>query len=116
MNELSEHPRDPRTTLSEAAQARIDKALDEGSKARRAAELAFRYADPDTHLALNAASFDYAFRYLCAMQSELKAAGVRGERLREMMAEEIEAIVNGIELGDSAASSFRELFLSNWGW
>jgi hypothetical protein len=121
MNELSQHPdrrqpRDPRTTLSEAAQARIDKALNEGSQARRQAELAFRWADPETRVALECATFDYAFRYLIQLRAELKRAGSRGERLREMLAEEIEAIVNGIELGDSAEAYFRELLFHDWGW
>jgi len=121
MNELSQHPdrrqpRDPRAMLSEAAQARIDAALKEGSRARDAAFREYRTADPETHLAIEAASFSYALGYLSTMMNELKAAGICGDRLREMIAEEIEAIVNGIELGDSAEACFRELFLSDWGW
>jgi len=117
MSHLSKHPPDPSEILSESAQARIDRVLSEGSKTRNAVLKQYRHSDPETVLALDAANFDYSFGFLSVMQAELKAAGVRGERLQEIMAGEILAICRSLELGDAAENQLNEILIEiDFGW
>lgn len=121
-NDLTDRPKqDPyaaKSYLSESAQIRIGKIADEGYKARRAAELAHsRQGDPESALALNAANFDYAFAAMAATKDELKAAGLRGEKLGEIMSAEIEDVANSLELQDVGEKQLRDLLVeTDFGW
>jgi hypothetical protein len=107
-------PHDPKNLLPEAAQKRTNRALHEGSKARRVAELAYRQDDPESQLALDAANFDFAFYVLAVTLHEFRAAGVHGEKLREISLDEIEDAVNSLELGEAHERYLRSLLTLEW--
>lgn len=114
---MTDFPPEAKELLSESAQKRIARAIDAGNKARREAERAFSRHDEESQLALSAASFDFAFSVMSVTLDELQAGGIFGEQLREIMAQEIEAIVNGLELGDAGEKQLRDLLIENdFGW
>lgn len=113
----SKFPPDLQEVLGDFAITRINRAMDEGSKARRAAELAYRHDDPETDLELSCARFDFAFRVLAITVDELHNAGVFGEPLRAIMNSEINGACCSLDLGDSAEYGLREMLLDHeWGW
>jgi hypothetical protein len=115
-NNILEWPPQKDPELSEAAKKRIDKAFDEGSKARDLVLKTYIYGDSESQLALAAANFNYALSVLSVKAAELKAAGIRNEKLREIMREEIEGAAYSLELGDAGEHQLHDILDHEWGW
>lgn len=119
-SDLSDRPernQDSLELLSERARRRINTIHEAGLKAREEASVLCNRAgnDPESELRVRAANFDAAFRTMAALMDELQGVGIFGERLRAIMAHEIEAVTNGMEIKDGR-QSLEELLFTEWGW
>jgi len=113
-------PPDPRTLLNPFQRGTVDRATAEASAAR---EIAYAIAqqvprprdeeDFRREHAFVAADFDYYFLVISTLVTQLRAAGIRGERLREVMKPEIwDAVVVG-DLGIFYEKQLYDLLIEN---
>ena len=117
--------RDPpptaRDLLNPFQLGKLDRTIATASKVRQIAYEAAQLVPHNSYdeedfrrdLAFSAANFDYSFLVISTLVGELRAGGVRGERLREVMKMEISNAVISGDLGIFYEKQLNDLLIEN---
>jgi hypothetical protein len=113
-------PPDPRTLLNPFQRGTV---IRETEKANVARQVAYKLAQQIPHPcdeedfrrehAFVAADFDYYFQVISTLVTQLRAAGIRGERLRELVKMEISDAVTVGDLGIYYEKKFADLLIED---
>jgi hypothetical protein len=113
-------PPDPRTLLNPFQRGTVIRATEKANAAR---QVAYAIAQQIPHPrdeedfrrehAFVEADFQYSFRIISTLVNELRAAGIRGERLREVVKMEIWDAVTVGDLGIYYEKKFAEILIED---
>jgi hypothetical protein len=119
-SQTEDFPPAARELLNPFQLGKLDRTIARASEARRI-EYELAHKVPYTHdeldfereVAFSTANFNYSHLVISTMIGELRAAGVRGERLREVMKPEIsDAVISG-DLGVFYEKQIYDLLIEN---